>query len=487
MAPRSFSLGEFFTDFGNHGLETSLREFFGYFVKQFYPGIRTQLDKLPYTRLDYPLLVFPFFLLAIITLWAFWERPTARRGAAAGASAGLLFYVYFNAWVYWIVVIGCLAILAFTLERRERGQLAAFGVLWGTLVVVALPFTLNYLHFSATPGTDDFIRRQWLAEGRVIAWRALGYAYLAYGLLATAAGGLFWRSDRRKAVFLLACLAAMPIVWNVQLVTGFVPAPDHWKRIASPVLFIVLAVIARELTRRTEDRWPAARFAVPALLLALTFLAVTKKAVNALSLSSGLAPSVAAKHAFPQELADSWAWINLNLPGEPKIISPSSMTSLYLAVYTAARPYLPYSILTSLPTAAIEERWLVASQLFGVPDDILRAELGDLTRVPPICAGAECFDMFLNFSKAPFNLYACFFTKGSFNEVLYQPCAVPADYREALVARYRAFAADWAAVAADYVYVGPHERQLSQGHFRPGEGFTLVYENPLVKIYRIVR
>ena len=485
MAPLSFSFGEFFTDFGNHGWETSFREFLGYFVKQFYPGIRTQLDKLPYTRLDYPLLVFPFFLAAIITLWEFWVRPSKARGVAAGAAAGLLFYVYFNAWVYWLIVIGCLAIYTIVFERHDRKRLVAFVVLLGALGVVAVPFLVNYLRFTVAPGTDDFIQRQWLAEGRVIAWRALGYAYLVYAALAFVVHRVFWQRDRRKAAILLAGVAAMPIVWNIQLLTGFVPAPDHWKRIVSPMIYLTVAVILHELARRAGEHRPIVRFAVLALLVALLFLATTKKMVNALALTNGLDPPVAAKHAFPQELVDSWNWMNANLPGEPKVLSPSSMTSLYLAVYTGTRPYLPYGILTPRPTAEIEERFLAASKLFGVPEDTLRAELGDLGKIPPICTTNECFDMFLNFSKTPFNLYACYFTKGSFNAVLYQPCAVPADYREALVLRYRETRADWDARDAEYVYVGPHERQLAQGNFKPDDRLQRVYENPLVEIYRI--
>ncbi len=479
------NLKEIFTDFGNDGLAVSFREFLGYFVKQFWPGVSTQVDKLPYMRLDYPLLVLPFFLLAIIASIAFWERPTRRRGVWAGLTTGLLLYVYFNTWVYWVIVLGFLSIYAFMRRRDDPARLAGLAACWVAFAAMAIPFAANYLSFSAAPGAADYLYRQWIAEGREPGLTALGYAYLLYAFLAAAVMRLYWPSQSRKALLFLAMIAAMVMVWNVQLLTGFVPAPDHWKRIISVVIFIILFQMGADLIQRMRRNLPRAAAAATVLIVLLAAAAVAKKIVNAASLSAGLQPWVAAKYAFPPELADSWAWISEHLPGEPKIISPSTMTSQYLAVYTAARPVVPYGILTPLPMAEIEQRVLTANRLFGVSEDRLRAELGDLDRVPPECAGPECFDQRLNFTKTRFNLYGCYFFREPFNAAVNRACAMPDEYREAMVRRYRQTAADWSDVDADYVYYGPHERQFARVEFRKDPRFTLVYENPLVEIYRI--
>ena len=481
------SFGEIFADFGNDGLAITFREFLGYFVKQFWPGVNTQIDKLPYMRLDYPLLVLPFFLLAIIASIAFWERPTRRRGVGAGLTTGLLLYVYFNTWVYWVVVLGLLSAYAFWRRRQDPSRFSGFIACWVTFAIMAISFAVNYLSFSAAPGAADYLYRQWIAEGREPGLAALGYAYLFYAFLATAVVRLYWPSQPRKALLFLAMIAAMVMVWNVQLLTGFVPAPDHWKRIISVVIFIILFKMGADLIQRMGRNLPRAAVMATVLIVLFAAAAVTKKIVNVASLSAGLQPWVAAKYAFPPELADSWTWISEYLPGEPKIISPSTMTSQYLAVYTASRPFVPYGILTPLPMAEIEERFLTANRLFGVSEDRLRAELGDLDRVPPECAGPECFDQRLNFTKTRFNLYGCYFFREPFNEAVNRVCAMPDEYREVMLARYRRTRADWPAVDAEYVFYGPHERQLVPAgfSFRGDPRFTLVYENPLVEIYRI--
>lgn len=477
------SWGEIFTDFGHDGWRTSFREFLGYFVKQFWPGVNTQIDKLPFMRIDYPLLALPFFALALWALFRFWGEPTPRRAALAGAAAGLLFYVYFSAWVYVVVALAVLSIVALAIER---GSWRSFGVLWITLAVVAVPFFVNYLQFTGPPDHTDFLYRQWLAEGRVVGLAALGYAYLAYALVAFGIWRLAGRRDRRRALLPLALIAAMFLVWNVQLVTGYVPAPDHWKRIVSPVLYVILWWLGYEVVRALSRRWTKLPAIAAVLFILAAGLAVTKKVVNVASLARGLQPWVAQKYAFPQELVDSWQWMDANLSGEPKVISPSSMTSQYLAVYTRARPYLPYGILTPLPMAEIEERFLAANRLFEVPENLLRAELGDLDKVPPDCAGPECFDQRLNFTKTRFNLYGCYFFREPFNTAVNRACAMPDAYRDLMVERYRRIAADWRTIGAEYVYYGPHERQLGKVAFNP-QRFERVYQNPLVQIYRILR
>ena len=101
-------LQQIFTDTGSDGLKETFREFLGYFVKQFFPGINTQIEKLYFARFDYPLFVFPIFILAIAGLIYFWQKPTKLNALGAAIPAGLLFYFYFHYWVYWVIVISLL-------------------------------------------------------------------------------------------------------------------------------------------------------------------------------------------------------------------------------------------------------------------------------------------------------------------------------------------------------------------------------------------
>ena len=478
---------DIFVDINAAGLAVSFREFLGYFVKQFWPLVRTQIDKLPLARLDYPLLVLPVFLWAFCALWAFWRAPSRRRALWAAVPAGLLFYSYFHTWVYWVAVIGLLVAYTLVFLRSDRERLVGMAVLIAALAILALPYAVGYALFAGQPGAADFTARLvGVASGREAGLSTLGYDYLFY--LALALVIFFrYRRDRVAAAFLLALLAAMVVVWNIQLVLGYSVIPLHWKRIASPVLFIIVCWLAGDAIRHLGVRRPNLRPWISGVIILLAVLVVAKKAANTVSLSRGLQPWVREKYAFRPELPASWEWINANLGPEPKIVASSPMTSAYLTVYTSARPYVAIGWLAPMTTVEIEERFLTAAKLFGVSEGTLSGMLQDTSHIPPPCAEPVCFDQHANFQKAVPQLYASYFKRAAFNRYFFSSDDMPSDYRESLIARYRTLAVDWATVPADYVYYGPHERQLSRIDFRGDRRFTLLYENPLVEVYRIVR
>lgn len=464
---------------------TNWREFLGYFVKQFWPGVNTQIDKLPLTRLDFPLLVLPFFLMAFLALLAFWERPRPRNAILAGVTAGLLGYVYFHTWVYWMAVVGFMAIATFIFYRHDAERIRGIAIAVASAVVTLIPYAINYFRFAAAPGHKDFILRLSLAEGREFFWRGLGFDYLAYAAVGVLIAFLYFKRDRSRMMFLLALLAAMFAVWNVQLLTGFVPASDHWPKAVSIVLFIISATILFELSRRAMIRWSRLTLLIPAFLIVGSLAVATKKVVNVVSLSRDPQQWVMNKYAFPKEIADSWEWINGNIPGEPRIVSSSFLTSQYLAVYTSARPYLPQSIISPLETAELERRYLVSSRLFEVPDAVIAAQLA--AKAPPMeCDEPYCYYRDENFGKLTDDLYACFFSRGSVNTYFRQGCGrVPEERRRELLVRYATLRPAWQDIEVDYVYYGPWERQFSEPSFDRDSRLALVYQNSLVEIYRI--
>lgn len=479
------NLAEIFPNTNAAGLATYFREFLGYFVKQFWPGVSTQIDKLYFARIDYPLIVFPFYLLAFTALYSFWKGPSFRRALATGFSSGLLFYFYFHTWAYWLTALGFLFILTLLFLRRDHDRLRGFAVIFIVIGIMALPYLVNYYQFTKTPDHHDFALRLSLSEGREVGLVGIGYDYIAYLFLAAAVFLLYFKRDRQKAILLWAFVAAMFAVWNIQLITGFVPAPDHWTKAVSPTLFIILAIIVYDLAERIETKRHAWRKVFTVVLVVLTVLVVTKKLVNIVSLARAPQPWVENKYFFPKDISDSWDWINNHLGREPKIISSSFMTAQYLAVYTSARPYLPQSIISTLAMRDLEERYLKASRLFKVPDDIIKAQLDSQAPATP-CLEKYCYYRSENFGKLTDDLYACFFSRGPFNENQRRGCGrVPDDYKKDLLARYQKTRPTWQDTGADYVYYGPWEKQFSSPRFEKDSKLELVYKNPLVDIYKI--
>lgn len=481
-------LAEIFTDTNADGLQTSFREFLGYFVKQFYPGVHTQIEKLYFTRLDYPLLVFPVLLLAVATLYAFWARPTVRGGIIAAIPAGMLFYSYFHLWAYWTVVLGLLFAYTLLFAREERERVRGMLALFGTLVLLVIPYAVNYVRWMHSPGREDLAFRFGVSEGREIGLATVGFDYLLYAVLAIAIYALYRRADRKKAVLLWVFLAALVIVWNIQLVVGYVPVPTHWKRIGSPFLFIVMFIIIHDAFQRVLAWRPSLQYAGMTLVVLAAVLVVAKKVNNAVLLHQELQPWVLNKYTFPKDIMDSLQWIDAHLGREPKIISSSPETTYFLTTYTSARPYVALGLLTPMRTYDLEQRYLVASKLFRVPEGALRTALKE--DAPVTCTETvqgQCFDVENNYHKNVSYLYSFYFKRGSFREYTLRPTQITQQYRDGLMDRYRALAVDWHSVDAEYVYYGPWEWQFSRPDFTADRHLELIYHNPLVSIFKIVQ
>ena len=114
------SVKEIFTDYGSAGFSETWREFLGYFVKQFFPLVKTQIERLYFGRFDYPLLVFPILALGVIALFAFWRKPTYSGAFLLAIPTGVLFYSYFHYWVYWVIVLGLLFTYTVIFERQDK-------------------------------------------------------------------------------------------------------------------------------------------------------------------------------------------------------------------------------------------------------------------------------------------------------------------------------------------------------------------------------
>lgn len=474
-------LKEIFTDYGSDGLAETWREFQGYFLKQFFPLVKTQIERLYFARFDYPLLVFPVLLLGIISLIAFWRKPGYGRAVLAAIPTGLLFYSYFHYWVYWIVVIGTLFIYTVIFEKPDKKLLKSFVLLLFLTVLAASPYFLNYLNFSQLESAHDYSLRLGIARGREIGLYALGFDYLVYLILALIIYRVYWARERLKAVLLLSFLAAGVVVWNIQLVTGFVPAPNNWKRTISPFLFIIIFLVTYDLLKTWSKDSPRLKKTIGLGIILLTLLVVSKKATNVLMLWQDPEPRVLKSYSFSGNIYDSWRWMNINLNQEPRTLSNSFLTSVYLNSYTSARPYLPLGNLTTQTTAKLENRFLKSNKFLGVPSEIIKAQLKNSL---PIECGVPCPpNTEENLRKNLWHLYFHYFRGGPINNYLARPQKITEDYINNLLERYKKTGTDLEKGEIDYIYYGPWEKQLSGNAANLDNNFRIVFKNPAVTIY----
>ena len=316
-----------------------------------------------------------------------------------------------------------------------------------------------------------------------------------YLLLALITYLVYWKKDCHTAVLILGLIGSMVVVWNIQLVAGYLPVPHFFRRSISPVMFIILFKLAHDLLiKRLWQNKPRAVKAVSAVLILLVIFMAAKKAVNIVYINCCPQQHIIDYYKFPGDVVTSWNWINSNLDPDPRIISPSTITSLYLTTYTSARPFLPTAFTTLLSMDEMENRYLLSHKLFQVDGVFMRLRMEG--QAPVGCESYECFpDTGSNLNDSLGNLYGSFFSSkyGSFG---YFPPPEPGGVISnekskrinTLLERYAKLEADWNSInikVVSYVYYGPLERQLGVANFSRDRKLALVYKNPMVEIYRV--
>lgn len=447
-------------------------------LKNFYPFVQTPLHKLFFARFDDPLLTYPIYLLAIITLILFWRESSRRRAIWAGAFAGLLFHDYFHYAFYWITVLVLLFLYLLIFKRGEpewtlrlsSGQVKNFIILLAVAALVASPYFINYLRFNGLAWAQDYVYRIGTEVGRGIRFAFVWFDYLFYTIVGAWVYFTYWKqsdeSRKSKAILFWAFLLAAFLVWNVQLATGFVPYPHNWRRAISPVLLVTIVSLLAETFNRRQFG-PAVKKSVVAVLIVATALLLIKKINNVLAFVKPT-EQVLNEYTFNPNIADSWRWINKNLPAEPKIFSPSFQTSTYLTTYTSARPFLVIGANTPASNYDIEERYLITRKLFNYSNNLVRDRL--------------------NGSEDYFYLYSSYFRQKSFDYAFTSSDKhiTPEGVGE-LINRYQSLEASWDDIDADYVYYGPWEKEVAKYDFAADKRFESLYKNPEVEIYRIAR
>ena len=424
----------------------SIDKFLNVIGKNFYPLVRTPMERLALMRFDEPLLTLPFLLVTILCLFLFWQKPQKSTALWSGAMVGILFYIYFHYWVYIVIVAGLLLLLAGLQYKKDIERFKFAILLNATFLIISIPYFLNYFSFRKTDGYNDFIHRVGIRiyEGRVFDIIDYPY-YIAFVIIGFIVYKLWFHKDRRRAelyfVFLLASILAL----NIQVVTGFVPEPGHWVKVIHVIVSLIVFNCLVEISRRRLS--PKIVFAI---VVILSSLLVIKKINNAIIFIQPPA-EVLPYYVFNQDIIDSWLWIDNYLPRESKIISPSFLTTDFLTSYTSARPYLPVGVKTTTTNKILEERFLTTYKLFDIDSATLQSRL----KIPPLGTNWKTPDILRKLNMSiPMYLYYNYFTRDFGGNI-------PEQKIRELVDRYSAINPSWESIDADYVYSGPFEQELT--------------------------
>lgn len=471
----------------------SVNLFLGNIANYFVPLVRTPLAKLPLGRTEDPLLTYLVFLPAIAALLIFWQKPNKKTAAFAGALIGLMFYVYFHYWVFLVIVAGLIGLYALLRIKKDFQFLKLNLVLFGVLAIVTIPYWINFFEFRSSPTAAEVAARIGVETSRApffIGGEPAVFHYIFYAILAVVIYFVFYRRNHKNtAILYWIFVAAMFIIWNVQVITGFVPSPDHWFRPISVFVMIILFHSAYELLKKVNYKIVAVCLIIGSVLL------LSKKVVNALVFVNPPQQFIDGKsfesRTFNPNIVESWDWINKNLPHEPKIISPSFITSLYLKAQTSARPYFAGGFLTSASNALLETRFLTTYKLFKVKPEflekVLRVNYRDFCSEQCLSQTGRDPHEYLNTVETVTHLYVGYYVNDPNrfprSETTYR--FVTKEKADELIAAYPKVRADWEKIDANYVYYGPWEKQVSQIDLSKDPALDLAFKNQEVEIYKI--
>lgn len=474
----------------NYGF-LNIKNFSNVVLKNFIPAINTQLDRLFLDKIDDPLITFLIYIPFLIFLFCFWKKPTYFNAVWLSLLMGLLFYTYLHYWAYGLVVLILAGIYIFFTRKEYPKRFDYFCIVCGLVLLMLVPYLINYYQFMHLDSSKDWIARNGgLEYGRNFrGWSIINY-YIFYAILGILTYVFFWRGgDKKQAILFWIFLIAMPIVWNSQVIIGFTVTANHWLLVFAPVGLLMIFTFFSELLKHLNRRF------VLLLVTILIGLLVTKKIMNAMTF---LQPNtqIIARHTLDSDIIESWKWMNKNISGEPKMISPSFMTTIFLSIYTSARPYLPFLFNTFISTREFEERFLIANKLFGISNTQLKSRL--TARLNDNCVkvgeiyqrqNLECnsYTIF-NLGNAGNNMYGNTFRQKEYNSVddIEPIIKIPESKLVELITRYNDLKINLATPVVEYFYYGPWEKELTNKDkdLDGDSNLELVFRNENVKIYK---
>ncbi len=503
-------------------------------------------SSLYFSRVEDPQLTMPLYLAALILfLMIFKGKKGKWIVTLAGMFYGLLFYSYFYYWVYVSLALPVGILLIGRRMPEARRRLAAAMALG---LLISIPHWINTYQVAHLPQYPDIFGRVGTEIGRAVNLQTLPiFAYALHAAL-IAVVWIFWRkTDRGTAAFLIAFLAPVYGVYNLQIITGFNIQPDHWFKPTVPIVNAAILLIAYRVTttyaHRLRMKYLILFFALLASFLlfkafrtqallvrriSLLLLAISALGVICVwtgrqypkfrvKILTGICASIIillfangvltqyrfisdnATETIPEQEFASYQWLAKNTPAYSVVATPSFTTNARLQLYTDNRIFLPNGHSTIASDAELWERLMLINQIYHVPEKIFRSYL---TGVPPPNGDTGAADKkgaYFSFRpeldlQAGYYLFTFLYTDrspgSSFTSI--QPIAIPPEVIEEKGKAYASLLKTGMKNPAmpyrmDYLYYGPRERVLAPDPALHHPDLLPIYEDKAagIKIYRV--
>jgi hypothetical protein len=204
---------------------------FGFIYSKGYLFNNERMDEIFISRLEAPALTYFFYALAFYFIFT---RHLAKKGKSwivIGIAAGMLSLINLFHFLY-ASIFCCLLLLSHIIFEDKKNGLKSVLHFGAGYVIAILPFVLLLLYGMASPWYHDIESRVHLEIGRQ--WRSsLNLEYVWSLMVSIISLLMYWRLHiKQREVFIwTACLFLVrPIFFNLQIILGSIPEPDHIER-----------------------------------------------------------------------------------------------------------------------------------------------------------------------------------------------------------------------------------------------------------------
>jgi hypothetical protein len=401
----------------------------------------------------------------------------------AGLFFGCLFYTYPFHLIYFALGMG-IAFLFF-LFQKDYPLVKKIIAIFSIAGLTSIFYWFNYLKFWTLPHAYDLFERMGPEITHSFRWSHYP-EYLIYIFLAVLIW--FWgkkKNQRITATCIIGFLLAGIAVYNIQIVTGFNPIPDHWPFIIIFGLNLAWLILAGCFL---EFLWSKGRVLKTLIMIALVFssFGLISRNIHYQFLTNN--EDTCNARTIPANLINSFAWLEKNTPRDSVIMTPSLVTNFFIPFYTSNKNFLPLSCNTLAPEEEILDRLYITYRIFNVPADYLE-RLIDIKSNETVwqdknLIGRDVFERwglhFLFCAK-----YYDLSLDGYFRE---QKFLLPEQKQKEIVDEYKNYDFDLSNVLSkyrlDYIYYGPQEEKIRENDFNGLKYLEKIYEKEGVTIYK---
>jgi hypothetical protein len=282
---------------------------------------------------------------------------------------------------------------------------------------------------------------------------------------------LYKNKNKATAVFVSSLLLSLVAVFYIQIITGFQFQSNHWF---SKVVWLVLAigwfVIGCAFFEWTK-KLKCFRFIKLSLFFVFCILVF-----NAFLGRFIYASERYEKWQMPDNLMESFEWLNRNTPLDSVVATPSLTAVRYFPLYTNNKIYLPFY--ENAPSDEILDRLYIMYKIFDIPENYFD-EVFFKGKKGEIIKDSQWSDVNFYEKRGLMYVYGFKYPNGSKEEenaIKNGYINYPNYKLNYILNKYR----------IDYIYYGPHEKKMaSDANLSKNKYLEQVYDEDGIEIYKI--